>query len=72
MRMQSPSCVNYLKMTQFETEQTPLNLASKSGRNKTRDPGPKSGTKFCQPNMGTKHSCIKLKFMSNVDNRLFL
>ena len=31
-----------------------------------------SGPKFCQPNMSTKHACIKLKFMSNVDYRLFL
>ena len=43
----------------------------KPGTN-ARDPGPKSGTKFCQPNMGTKHACIKLNFMSNVDYRLFL
>ena len=41
----------------------------KSGTN-VRKPEPKSGTKFCQPNMGTKHACIKLKFMSNVDYRL--
>ena len=49
-------------------------IVSWRGRNKTRDqrPGPKSGTKFCQPNMGIKHACIKLKFMSNVDYRLFL
>ena len=43
----------------------------KPGTN-ARDPGSKSGTKFCQPNMGTKHACIKLKFMSNVDYRHFL
>ena len=43
-----------------------------AGRNKTRDQRPESGTKFCQPNMGTKHACIKVKFMSNVDYRLFL
>ena len=35
------------------------------------DPGPKSGTKFCQQNIATKHACIKLKFGSNVDYRLF-
>ena len=43
----------------------------KPGTN-ARNLGPKSGTKFCQPNMDTKHACIKLKFMSNVDYRLFL
>ena len=36
-------------------------------RTNARDPGPKSGTKFCQPNMGTKHAYIKLKFTSKVD-----
>ena len=44
---------------------------TKPGTN-ARDSGPKSRTKFCQPNMGTKHVCIKLKFMPNVDYRLFL
>ena len=37
-----------------------------------RNPGPKSGTKFCQPNMGTKHACIKLTFTSNLDYGIFL
>ena len=36
-----------------------------------RDPGPKSGTKFCQQNIAVKHECIKLKFGLNVDYRLF-
>ena len=34
--------------------------------------GIKSGTKLCQPNMGTKHTCINLKIVLNVDYRLFL
>ena len=51
-------------------------VTRKPERNKTRDqrpgPEPNSGTKFCQPNMGTKYACIKLKLMSNLDYRLFL
>ena len=43
----------------------------KPGTN-TQKPEPKSGTKFYQPNMGIKHACIKVKFMSKVDYRLFL
>ena len=35
------------------------------------NPGPKSGTKFCQQNIAIKHACIKLKFGWNVDYRLF-
>ena len=42
----------------------------KPGTN-ARDPGPKSGTKFCQQNIAIKHACIELKFGSNVDYRLF-
>ena len=36
-----------------------------------RYPEPKSGTKFCQKNIAIKHACIELKFVSNVDYRLF-
>ena len=50
---------------------TPGREGIKPGTN-AREPEPKSGTKFCQPNMGTKHACVKLKLMSNVDYRLFL
>ena len=35
------------------------------------NPGPKSGTKFCQQNIAVKHACIQLKFGLNVDYRLF-
>ena len=42
----------------------------KPGTN-ARNPGPKSGTKFCQQNIAIKHACIDLKFGSNVDYRLF-
>ena len=42
----------------------------KPGTN-ARDPGPKSGTKFCQQNIAVKHACIELKFGLNVDYRLF-
>ena len=42
----------------------------KSGTN-ARNPGPKSGTKFCQQNISVKHACIELKFGLNVDYRLF-
>ena len=42
----------------------------KPGTN-VRQPEPKSGTKFCQQNIAIKHACIKLKFGSNVDYRLF-
>ena len=38
----------------------------KPGTN-AQDPGPKSGTKFCQQIIAVKHACIKLKFGLNVD-----
>ena len=42
------------------------------GGGRGRGEGIKSGTKLCQPNMGTKHTCINLKIVLNVDYRLFL
>ena len=54
----------------FGAEMSFYRKGIKPGTN-ARDPGPKSGTKFCQQNIAIKHAYIELKFGSNVDYRLF-
>ena len=67
-RKNQPCSIRHLKVSEVLTN---ANACIKPGTN-ARNPEPKSGIKFCQPNMGTKHACIKLKFIPNIDYRLFL
>ena len=51
--------------------ETPLNGEGIKPGTNTRNPGPRSGTKFCQLNIAIKYACIELKFGSNVNYRSF-